>query len=231
MRLALVLLLPACVHVHLGSGVPDELVVSAEGVSRFTSAVPIDTRVRVDPGAAPELRVSCDTNLLHLFTTEIDGESLTLGTPKGTVLHPETECAAVLVVGALTEARATGAGGVSVGTVQAAALDLVASGSGDLTVDGLAVEQLDVTASGSGDVLLAGSAAGAWILVSGSGDVGDAQLVAEAAEVTATGSGDVSLTVTERLDATLTGSGDLFVFGAPPEREVTETGSGEVSFE
>jgi hypothetical protein len=129
---------------------------------------------------------------------------------------------------ALTSLRSSGSGDVDTQDfLGSAAVSLEATGSGDLSWTGSA-ETLDVEASGSGDLTLHGSADELDGHVSGSGTLAGRDCPREAATVRMSGSGDGQLTVNGELEASVSGSGDLDIYGSPNIVRRADTGSGDI---
>ena len=103
-------------------------------------------------------------------------------------------------------------------------------GSGSITVEALAVAHADVSSTGSGSVHLAGTIGDVAFVSTGSGGIHARELQAETAQARSTGSGGVELHASELVDAELTGSGDIHVWGSPDDRHTRVTGSGRVVF-
>src|SRR5215211_2956329 len=103
----------------------------------------------------------------------------------------------------------TGSGTVTASTITAPSLAVDLSGSGKITVGGT-VEQQDLKISGSGEYLAK-----------------DLQTKVASAEIS--GSGNATVTVSDKLDAQLSGSGQLTYYGNPPQVTREVRGSGRVT--
>jgi carbon monoxide dehydrogenase subunit G len=123
----------------------------------------------------------------------------------------------------------SGSSNVTVAGFELESLVVGVSGSGDLEVRELAAENLEVTVSGSGDVEARGTVDVASISVRGSGSVALEALQSRDARVTVSGSGNVQVWATERLEATINGSGDVSYRGEPRVVESDVSGSGRLS--
>lgn len=111
-------------------------------------------------------------------------------------------------------------------TGQVKSLTLVLKGSGDLTVTGLQFEDANISLEGMGSIELSGQANSLALAIKGSGDVQAADLSVKDATVSISGMGNVKLTVVDRLDATISGSGRLEYYGSPKiTQNVTGMGS------
>lgn len=249
-------ILPGCVvEVHEGDGVSATDVRDVSDFDGVVNTTELDVAIKDGPTAGAA--VICDENLLEHITLELSGGELTVSIEgeKGrwVQIAPETDCSVELVAPGLSSLIATGSGEVTVSNEGAFALEFIEStGSGGVVVLGpIETDALEASATGSGGLELASvQALDLELALTGSGgasiDVGTVEaldlaatgsggasfrgLSARRADVALTGSGDGELTVTESLSASLTGSGSLTVWGAPTERDVATTGSGDVSY-
>ena len=241
-------------EVHRGNGVEATEARTVGSFSEVSANGPFDVAVST---GAPTVEVTCDENLLPDITTEVQGDTLVIGTREedGTwiLLAPEAPChvrvstPTLRGVGAtgsgwlivrgeapdLAEVHSTGSGGVLVEPViLASALRVTATGSGEIELETIEVGAVELEVVGSGRVAIGGGSADSLTAqITGSGDLDAPALVVDRADVTISGSGGAELTVTGSLEALLTGSGSLVIHGDPPERDVNTTGSGDVRFE
>ncbi len=101
------------------------------------------------------------------------------------------------------------------------------SSSGQVLATVLDGTVVDVILSGSGKVELAGDAVLAEYTLNSSGRVDALNLEVPDADATITGSGNIFVWATDFLDATITGSGDI-IYRGNPTVSTTITGSGSV---
>jgi hypothetical protein len=101
------------------------------------------------------------------------------------------------------------------------------SGSGDI-VGRLTVKTLDATISGSGDVRLSGRAGDSNVRVSGSGDFEGRDLVTASTAVRVVGSGDATVNAGTKIDAAVSGSGDISYTGGAKQVSISKAGSGDI---
>lgn len=106
-------------------------------------------------------------------------------------------------------------------------MSLRVSGSGD--VDGeLEVKSLETSISGSGDVKLSGHAETSAVRVSGSGDYSARGLITSDTAVHVSGSGDAKIYASNKVDASVSGSGDVRYSGSPKSVYKSKSGSGDI---
>lgn len=98
------------------------------------------------------------------------------------------------------------------------------SGSGDIKAF---VDAPVVTAAigGSGTITLEGKTKDFTCNIAGSGDIKCRKLLSEITTVSIVGSGTAHVFASVRLDAKVTGSGDVFYSGNPPSRQISGHGS------
>ena len=92
---------------------------------------------------------------------------------------------------------------------------LRSSGASDVTITRVDNEALEISISGAGDVKASGRTQRLVVGISGAGDVDARDLQAGTARVQISGAGDVELSVSDELDATVTGAGDIVYHGNP----------------
>jgi len=107
-------------------------------------------------------------------------------------------------------------------------LKLRISGSGDM-VGKVDVKTLESSISGSGDMKLSGSAENSAVRVVGSGDFTARNLVTVNSQVRVSGSGDAEINASEKVDASVVGSGDVRYTGAAKSVYSSKSGSGDIS--
>lgn len=247
----------ACVviELHEGNGVPAVELRDPGDFDGVLSTSMVDVDISYGEVAAVEL--SCDQNLLPYILTEVQDGVLVIRTETPARwaggLIPRTDCRASVVSPSLRSVENTGSGALSVQEDASLELETVrASGSGDveilgpIVVDRLSADalgsgglrfaavdgaELALSSSGSGDVEVdEGSAELLSLVSSGSGGIFARGVPAETVRAVLSGSGDGEVTVGLSLEATLSGSGDLHVWGSPDQWDVVSAGSGEVVY-
>lgn len=103
-------------------------------------------------------------------------------------------------------------------------------GSGELEMNGGASDKVEVAVVGSGKMTVVGSCKEFKAEQTGSGDLNARHLSADEANLQLMGSGEAVVTARKVANVTVRGSGDVLVYGAPNERNVSRNGSGEVTF-
>lgn len=203
---ATVTMLMAC-SVTTGSG---NVISESRNVSGFTK---IDLSgagdVTIDQNGTEALTIEAEGNLMPKLTSEVVDGTLRLGEKSNLTIHLTKPVRYRVSVKDLSGLMISGSGTVTAAKITAASLAVVISGSGKVTVGGT-VENQDLT-------------------ISGSGDYQAKDLQTKIASTKISGSGDATVTVSDRLDAQVSGSGTLTYYGNPPQVSQQVGGSGRVT--
>jgi hypothetical protein len=191
---------------HQGSGVAKSEPRTVPGFRRIEVQGATDIVAAIGP--ATEVTVTADDNLLQFVRTEVRGDTLVIDMQDGSYSFDVD-----LVVHVVTPALE----GVKI------------EGSSDVEIRGLQGQALAIEIQGSGDVRASGSVERLSVSIAGSGDMNLFELQARQAKIDISGSGDVEVYASERLDARVSGSGDVRYRGAPRECQAHVDGSGSVA--
>ncbi len=183
--------------------------------------------VQIQSGDAFSVEVSVDSNLVRDLRTDLTDGGATLSIDMdGPVWDILPGPHVIVTMPALDRAVLNGSGSVSATGFQQTdpvALDL--DGSGALTYDG-EVPSAQVRSWGSGDMRLHGSATSLDARLDGSGNVDARDLAAMTADLSVSGSGSLSADVTASARVTLSGSGDIDLYGGAVVERPSISGSG-----
>ena len=207
---------------------------------------PVDLTLR--PAATPALYVKGDPRLVSRVTTRVEGNVLYVGTRGIFIATGQSEQTRVeLSLPMVEKVTLQGSGDAVIKGFKGARLELVQRGSGDINAEvdyqqmvaslmgsgnlQLQLNQadrVDISVMGSGDAGLKGQARTLNAKLYGSGDLNSAAMKAASVQVEVNGSGDAKVSVSDELNAGLSGSGDLFAYGNPARRQIRRNGSGDV---
>lgn len=190
--------------------------------------------VYITQGANESVKVDAPANVADRIITEVENGTLRIHNKNGSWggwgdMWGHKKVVVYVVVNQVNAIGITGSGDVYFKDgIRSSNLRLWVSGSGDVygKVD---AKSLECNISGSGDMKLAGHAENASISVSGSGDYTARDLQTVNTSVHVSGSGDASLYVSNNLDASVTGSGDVSYRGGPKHVMKSKSGSGDIS--
>jgi len=107
-------------------------------------------------------------------------------------------------------------------------LQLRLSGSGGFTGK-VNVKTLEASVSGSGDFKISGKADESTVSIAGSGNFEGNSLITRSTAIKVAGSGDASIYASEKIDASVSGSGNVHYKGGAKSVSKITHGSGEIS--
>jgi hypothetical protein len=163
--------------------------------------------VEVTVGSDISVSVTTDDNILPAIETKVEGDTLSIGSKQS--YNTSLGVTVKITVPKLDGASVTG--------------------SGDIHAAGIKGGTIHAGVTGSGDVTLKGEADRLEGEVTGSGNLHAGDLSAKDVRVTVTGSGDATVRATEKMEASVTGSGDVSYYGNPPQVLKNVTGSGSIA--
>ncbi len=122
----------------------------------------------------------------------------------------------------------TGSGGFNIAAGKTDMMNVVITSDARVNLDELEAEQVKVEITGSGDLIISGGETDRQdITLTGAGNYNADDMLSSRANIFNSGSGQVTVQVQDQLEATLTGSGDVYYIGSPAVKQQV-TGSGEV---
>ena len=200
-------------------------------------------------GAVAQLVVRGEQRLLDKIDTTIGADGTLHIETVGMLLHHRQPLQAILVLPSIEAIMVRGSGDSTIDGFSGERVEVQLNGSGnvrfngrfrqvkatirgsgELEMNGGASDEVDASVLGSGKLTMVGSARQFRAGLTGSGDIDARHLGADQVNLQLTGSGDAVVSATKSIDVSLRGSGDVTVHGAPPARNVSRNGSGEVSF-
>jgi hypothetical protein len=190
--------------------------------------------VTITQGNTESVKVEAPEDILPHVTTEVVNGVLKIYKKHNDSFHwndlfGHKKILVYVTVKELNRISVSGSGDVAFrGGIHSDKFSLGVSGSGD--ADGvLEVKSLEISVSGSGDLKLSGHAETSAIRVSGSGDVSARGLITQDTQVHVSGSGDAKVYASNKLDASVSGSGDVSYSGSPKSVSKSKSGSGDIS--
>ena len=194
------LLLSGCSIVQLGSGAQlngsGNVTTEPREVGSFTAInVSGVGEVVITQGEAEGLTVETDDNLQAIVLSDVRGDTLHLGMKPDVGMNNVTRMVFNVTVKDLTQ--------------------LTLSGAAVVRVRDLSGDQLTIDHSGAGSVAIAGTVNEQRVTLSGAGSYDGAGLASDRATVDLSGLGSVVVQVRERLDATISGAGNIEYIGSP----------------
>ncbi|RVT98194.1 DUF2807 domain-containing protein [Mucilaginibacter limnophilus] len=176
------------------------------------------------------VKVDAPANVLKRIVTEVKGGVLKIYTQKGDWNWDGDDHVVVHVSAkSLNSIALAGSGDVKFdGGIKGTSLALKLSGSGDVSgkVD---VTNLETSIVGSGDIKVTGRAQNSVVKVAGSGDFTGTNLITTNTTVNVVGSGDARVNASQKVNAAIAGSGDVYYTGGATNISSSTSGSGDIS--
>ncbi|MDB5122524.1 MAG: hypothetical protein JWP94_653 [Mucilaginibacter sp.] len=211
------------------SGVVDR---HLSGFNAVNVAGPYD--VYIKQGATESVKVEAPADMIDRVLTEVNGGVLKIYSKHnnwnwGFSWGHHRRIVVYVVAKELNSINISGSGDVSFKEgITANSLKLRITGSGDMT-GRVEVKTLESNITGSGDMRLSGRAENSAVGVVGSGDFTARNLVTVNSSVRVTGSGDAYVNASQRVDAAVSGSGDVHYSGTAKSINSKKSGSGDIS--
>jgi hypothetical protein len=202
------------------------------GFNAVNIAGPYD--VYITQGPAESVKVDAPSDMMSKILTEVNGGVLKIYSKHeywnwGFLWGHHKKIRVFVTIKDVTGIHVSGSGDAYFKNgITAGALKLSVSGSGDMT-GRLDAKTLECNISGSGDMRLSGRADNSSVSVTGSGDFSAGDLVTITSTVHVAGSGDARINASQRVDASVSGSGDVHYTGGAKSISSHKSGSGDIS--
>lgn len=183
----------------------------------------------LEKGNRESVRIEMSAGDASHVITEVSGNTLKIGTSKNSWSNDRLKGTIYVTYEALEGIYQSGAGNVTCrDEIDAGRFEVSVSGSGNMYLANLDADDLQVNLSGSSNLEIGGSVGVQHITVSGSGNVDAYDLDSEEAFLRVSGSGNIRISVEDRLEARISGSGDVVYRGNPHQTDTKVSGSGRV---
>ncbi|MCF7801779.1 MAG: DUF2807 domain-containing protein [Candidatus Marinimicrobia bacterium] len=211
---------------HIGSGDAISEVRDLPEFSRISVAGSMN--VYLSRGSDQLVKVEADDNILRYIRTEVDDQTLHIGTRPSFNIRPRSPINIYITLPQIAGISVSGSGDVaSEDEFRTDKLDLRVSGSGHIALP-VEAKQINSHLSGSGKIILRGNATELACNISGSGTLDARQLTARDVTSSVSGSGSSLVNADRFLHASVSGSGHVWYYGEPDELESNVSGSGSV---
>lgn len=164
--------------------------------------------VHVDPSATQRVEVSGDDNIVPEVTTKVSAGELDVQIENG-IVRPKLDLRVEIWVPSLTK--------------------LEASGASDITIEGLHGESFELDLSGASETNLRGAVDRFEVDSSGASDLDARELHAKVVALELSGAGNAEVWASDRLDADVSGAGNVHYFGDPKEVHEDVSGAGSIT--
>lgn len=179
-------------------------------------------------GKEGEITIEGEDNLIDHIVTEVKNNTLEIYTENGFNVNFTRKITITVAYHDIEKARLTGSGSITSNeAIKADTFHTSVTGSGTIKLM-LSANEAHAEVTGSGDLDLEGSTTSLYAEVTGSGDISAYELKAQNADARVSGSGGIKLYCSDKLNARVTGSGDIYYEGSPKKTSVSTTGSGDI---
>lgn len=183
-------------------------------------------------GSSESVKVEADAEVINEIITEVRNGTLTIrskNTRNWSNMWNNRKITIYVVAKDLNSIVLSGSGDLKMeNQFNTNKLELRLSGSGDFK-GSVNVKNLEASISGSGDFSISGKADESTVSISGSGEFRGGDLMTKSTAIRVSGSGDASIYASERVDASVSGSGDVHYSGHPKSVSKVAHGSGDIS--
>ncbi len=154
-----------------------------------------------------------DLNLTNPVTISVDGS--------GNVSLTNIQSGDVTI-------KLSGSGSLNIAALKSEKVSISIDGSGGASISSVDTQTLSASLNGNGSLEVSGTTADQTINISGSGKYDGEKLASKTAVVKTDGSGGATVQVSDKLNATISGSGDITYIGNPTVTQ-EDDGSGKIT--
>lgn len=203
----------------------------SRNVGHFTSVSssgPWD--VMIADGTPGEIQVEGDANLLEEMQTMVEGDKLIIRSKNHVSFKTKNKLTVYITMDKISGLSVSGSGDV-IGEgnfVNDGESVFRISGSGNIRLQFRKTGSVNIDVSGSGNVQLEGNTGVMQAHISGSGNIKCEHLYASEVTAGVSGSGNIRVFASKRLNARVSGSGNIYYSGGAPEVQKHTSGSGKV---
>jgi hypothetical protein len=178
--------------------------------------------------STPYLQIHTDENIFNALDVKVQNNQLIIEAKKDSILKP-SQLTIYTCSHNLSKADLAGSGEIRLkGEVNAKNFELNIFGSGNFLADSLVCEKTNTNIFGSGNVILTGASTNSSFKITGSGSIRAYNFLVQELDCGIMGSGNIEALVTKKLNASLTGSGNLSYRGDPESVNNNVTGAGKI---
>lgn len=204
------------------------LVAETRNVKNFNGLeLDVDAQVNVTIGPVISFEVIGQQNILDVLNVKVINGLLVIDYNESVWFHKRLQID--ITVPDLSFISSFGSGDIYVHSpLVTDELYLDVFGSGNIKLVALSSPFVDSEIKGSGEIKLDGVVQSQQINISGSGNYKAMDLMSENTSITIFGSGNCDVLVTNSLDVSIHGSGNVYYKGEPNQRNFSVFGSGKV---
>lgn len=169
----------------------------------------------IQQGDEESLTIEGPNNILRNISTEVVGGTLYIDSTRGVLGDSFGRIVYTLTVKNLNEISLSGAGSISVASLDTDHLDITLTGAGSIEIDSLNTQDLSVLLNSAGSIEVSGNAVNQNIVLSGVGSYNGSDLQSSTATVVMSGAGSAEVWVIDSLNVEVSGVGSVSYYGSP----------------
>jgi hypothetical protein len=169
----------------------------------------------IEQGDEESLTIKAEDNIIPLITTEVSGDTLNISHGPGPIVTNTKSIEIYLRVKDLDSISTSGSANINCSGLSTSNLIINTTGSGNVVISNLENDSIDIGSSGSGNFTLAGNTNSLKISTNGSGGCDAENLKSKDCIIDVNGSGNITVNVSDTLDASIDGSGNISYSGNP----------------
>ncbi len=221
------MILTGCAHENVyGSG---RVITEERPVDRFDEVTiegPVE--IHIKQGQQLPLKVEAEDNVMRIIETHVNGTTLRVKIRNGVNLKRYRPIHVYLQSETYKKITFSGSGSLTgPDTIRTSSFTYEINGSADADLK-LDANEVRTYINGSGNLRLEGKSNACFSEINGSGDLHAPDLMTSTADIHIDGSGSQTIWVTDRLDARISGSGNIRYKGSPGTVNTRIAGSGKV---
>ena len=202
--------------------------IDIENYDKVVLKIPAEVFYQQFSDSAPYLQIHTDENIFKSLNFRIENNQLILEATKDSIIKP-SKLTIYTCSHNLNQVTVTGSGNIRLkGEVNAIDFKVDIIGSGNFLSDSLLCNNITARITGSGKIQLTGASNQSLYTITGSGNIYAFNYLIQNLKCNIVGSGDIEASVSNQLEASITGSGNLSYKGDPQSINKKIVGSGKV---
>ncbi|NMB62849.1 MAG: DUF2807 domain-containing protein [Chloroflexi bacterium] len=180
----------------------------------------------IKQGDQESLTIEAPNNYLRYISTDVIGGTLYIDSERGIFGSSVQRIVYTITVKNLNELSLSGAGSVSMHSLNAENLSVNLTGAGSIDLYNLNAQSLSVLLNSAGSIHVSGTVDSQIIELNGLGSYEAADLQSRSATISLAGAGSADLWVTDNLDISVSGVGSVSYYGFPTvQQNISGVGS------
>ena len=179
-------------------------------------------------GKEGKITIEAESNLMKYIITEVSGDKLKIRFKKNTNIRTTRRLLVTVPFQDLEKVSIGGSGNIhSKEVIKANKFTMSVAGSGNINLK-VDADTVKSSIAGSGDINVSGRASDLNCSIAGSGNINAYGLKVASTTARITGSGNIKTTASDRVDAKVVGSGNIYYKGSATHIKSKSIGSGDV---